>query len=135
MLKLLGTVFGIAFVLVALVCVASCSPQRVDTTKDKKIEHVVRVFMREPTKYSIMARVPGTPRLEMLPLESNVSDIYCKFNFFADVPAGDEMWVLVHFNDNDNPLSFDIHLRSENDVEGGGWNHGKLGSGTTQVVR
>ncbi len=56
----------------------------------------------------------------------------------VDLSQGSLMWVryIKNFNFDFNCLQLlEIHISSEKDIEGGGWNHGKFGRGQTSVIK
>lgn len=61
-------------------------------------------------------------------------------SFVADVPTNEKMWVEIRAKCGSS-FSADcfermtIHIHTPKEVEGGGWNHGKFGSGNTSVIK
>ena len=61
-------------------------------------------------------------------------------DLFTDVSKNQKMWARLvknksHKNDRDGEFYYlEIHVRSVTDIEGGGWDHGKFGSGSTHVI-
>ena len=55
----------------------------------------------------------------------------------TDVSADKKMWVLTrgYYAGRDPVYEYvEIHIHAAKDVNGGGWNHGKFGSGQTNVI-
>ena len=97
---------------------------------------VVRVFWHENTRYSIQIKQNGSKDISVVTFE-NVDVV----KLTADVPENEIMYVRAVGKRNLFGLGFkqydllEIHIHSEKNIEGGGWNHGKQGSGTTNVVQ
>ncbi|MEK7584580.1 MAG: hypothetical protein AAB490_05020 [Patescibacteria group bacterium] len=101
----------------------------------ERIENVQRVFYHERSRYTIMTMDPTTKKAAMRTFYSDVS-------LFFDVENGQPMWALhetvdyTHdFNQWIPVTQTEIHMTSPSAVEGGAWNHGKFGSGSTEVIR
>lgn len=107
--------------------------------EEKRIDNVVRVFWHENTKYSVIVRKHGSAEIETFVLKESMcgDNPRGKVRIVADVPLGNTMWVryVTNFNWNLDCLEvLEIHVHSEKDIIGGGWNHGKFGSGQTVVI-
>ncbi len=109
------------------------------TYEDETITDIVRVFWHEQRHYSFYIQKEGSQ-------EINIKEIDVVYNYdksvkiFSDVPAGNKMWAKIKESRGRTGFNYytvylEIHLHSVKDVEGGGWNHGKFGSGQTQVVQ
>jgi len=125
--------------------------------QDEEVKNVVRVFMNDPNEYTFFINQPESH--ELIVKNFSVRDVRNQgdstliasreVKVFADVPSEKKMWVLVKKVNHiytrmlssqivwQYPIvySLELHIHSEKEVEGGGWNHGKSGSGITQVVR
>ncbi len=115
--------------LVLLFCLLICLG--CETKKNsEQITQVERVFMNEPGVYSFMYRDSG-----QLKVFGGTS--WYQYNVYEDVLPGKPMWVKTEqWTVEGNPtVKYEIHVHFVGDIEGGGWNHGKNGSGTTTVVR
>lgn len=117
-------VFG--FIALALI-VSGC-----ETPSDEKIENVIRVFMHEPNKFSFMIQTQESSEIRMITLEG-------KAEFIADALETEKMWVIargrqVHYGGYVSVNRLEIHIHSPKDINGAGWDHGKFGSGQTQVI-
>jgi len=91
---------------------------------DEKITDVVRIFMHDPNFYSFMVQDSSSSHLKMVSLHN--SSYVAPVSFFADVPQGEKMWVLVHHVraiGANTGMVFEIHIHAPRDVEGAGWNH------------
>ena len=100
-----------------------------------KIENVVRVFMHEPGNYSFLVEDKKSEKLVLMSYYTYNQE---EVDLVTDVPANQKMWATVSWEKRgDGSIFFKeivIHLHSANDVEGGAWNHGKHGRGTTHVL-
>jgi hypothetical protein len=107
-----------------------CSAER---TKVVRYDRIERVFMQDGGTYTLYVRVPGKRQVKTVTLYSGHNG---EHNVFDDVPPGEPMWAETHgysggCNDVDG---FEIHVHALQEVEGGGWNHGKGGHGQTSVI-
>ncbi len=64
--------------------------------------------------------------------------VRCEATFFDDVPQEEDMWAeevydLSDMNGLHNAHCY-FHIHSLKEINGGGWNHGKSGSGQTNVI-
>ena len=124
---------------------------------DEKVENVVRLFMNEPEQYTLF--ITQLESAELLVKTISVSDVRSDWDsslmrgrgvkVIADVPPEKKMWALIRNINHiktallssrviwQYPITYyvEIHIHSEKDVEGAGWNHGKAGGGITQVVQ
>ena len=92
---------------------------------DIKREHIVRVFMHEPGDYSVLVNNNG---------ELVSKTFACKIRLIRDVPYDEPMYYEGERNRDGYFLRVEIHVHSEKDINGAGWNHGKFGSGQTVEV-
>ena len=112
-----------------------------ERTEEVRIDNVVRVFWHEGTRYSLQVRKPNSAEIETIAINNNMcggKSPRDRIKILADVPLLDSMWVryTVNFNWNLDCLeALEIHIHSEKDIDGGGWNHGKFGRGQTSVIR
>lgn len=105
--------------------------------EEVQINNVVRVFWHENTRYSVQVREPNSAEIKTITLNPNMC-LDQQARILADVPFGNPMRVryVIDYNWNLDCLRvLEIHIRSEKDIEGGGWNHGKFGQGQTSVIR
>ncbi len=125
-------------VLIVLLVIAMIS---ISVGCDHKIEavqinNVVRVFWHEGTRYSVQVREPGSTEIKTYVLHGYMCT--GEPQIFADVAAENRMWVKYVMDRNwdlDCLQSLEIHVWSEADIEGGGWDHGKFGRGQTSVIK
>ena len=106
-----------------------------EPTEDR-IENVVAVYMHEVDHYSVAVADSNSAssRVEIAYLSGQYNS-RGRVKIFRDVPAGKMMWVRrVRLNDMDSHVELEIHIHSTADIQGGGWNHGKFGSGQTVVI-
>lgn len=104
--------------------IETAKPVFISTTKYQNVE---RVFFHEPGHYSVL--IPIKKDKELLQMDMGFST----YRIFEDVPQDEQMWasvdeykILGRFN-----YSTNIHIHSAKDINGAGWNHGKIGSGNT----
>ncbi len=128
---------GILLVLCAVI--SGCASQPFE----ERVDDVVRVFWHERGRYSFHIQKDSSSEIEVYPADSGTIKI------IADVPTDQKMWMYVRgYSDGGWSCTgyngehhgrcygvFEIHVHSEQDIEGGGWNHGKFGSGNTVVIR
>jgi len=119
-------------VLVGVVGSIACKPAEI---KETRFDNIVRVFWHEENRYSVMLSEPTTNRLKIVSFPEDGSNV----ELIRDVPAGSPMWAESRIKERgwggpETILSLRIHIHSEKDIVGGGWNHGKLGRGKTTVV-
>jgi len=99
------------------------------------VRNIVRVFWHEYNRYSVMTREPGSREIKTV----NFARYARKVVIIADVRPYESMWarvIPIKGKDLDYWVELvEIHIRTEKDVEGGGWNHGKHGSGSTHVIQ
>jgi len=109
---------------------------------EEKVDNVVRVFWHEHSSYSVMFKDPVTGGLHMRSFPKNIClrSGSAGIAIHDDIPLGEKMWVYAKIKREDfgdiSPCieSLDIHIHSERNIEGGGWSHGKFGSGQTAVL-
>jgi hypothetical protein len=106
----------------------------------ERIDNIVRVFMNVPgSHYTFLIETPGSN--EITERQINVTsreDTPTAIAYKKDVPADQKMWVELNqwtYYGGGNFFTAVVHISSELDIEGGGWNHGKFGSGINQVVQ
>ncbi len=102
---------------------------------DERIDGVVRVFMHEPGRYTVLRRSSAASSIveQQVPQLKYVADTA----YVPDVPEDQPMWVSVHYGgDHLSPIAHIVfHVHSVSDIGGAGWNHGKAGHGQTVVVQ
>lgn len=103
--------------------------------QENKVENIARIFMHEPGVYSfLIADKDGI----LHPTDNyRYSPEHVKMP--SDVPKGKLKWAREYYALDprwpQNPTRYlEIHIHSEKDIEGGGYNHGKFGRGQTSVV-
>jgi len=98
-----------------------------------KVDNIVRVFMHEPGAYNFLVSRNGI----LVPTE-NYRHSPQRVIIMPDVSREQFMWARVYYKEEEGygfPQAYlEIHVHSEKDIEGGGWNHGKFGRGQTVVV-
>lgn len=107
-----------------------------DIPIDNSVRNVVRIFMIEPgKKYAVWVQEPG--QTEIKERVYSHSNDFTNVKVFLDVPKGQKPWIRFHGVNKatePNEITIEFHLPSAESIEGGGWNHGKFGRGTTQVI-
>src|SRR6185436_2921716 len=122
---------SVFFVLIALSALCfGCS--KVIPLPDETIQGVTRIFMHNPNVYSVMIQDPTTKVMTIKSLPTcHGGGNPCTSQFIPDVPNDQLMWVLIKTyrqeTDTVKLSAVEFHVHSEQDVEGGGWNHGKQG--------
>lgn len=117
-------------------CLIGCGGEPRKTTT--KYTGITRVFMH--TKYYVTVFVPQEDgKIKQISLYGNRTGTISDedgVQFVQDVPPGESMWAETtdHFDGWSSWTETTVHIHSVNDVEGGSWNNGKHGSGTTNVV-
>lgn len=99
----------------------------------ERVENVARVFMHDRDEYTLAIRATDSPELIM---RKYYVECWSGIRMIADVPPEQPMWVSVTWKEDWSrtfPVSLEIHIHSEKDLEGGKWERDKR-SGTTTVV-
>lgn len=100
-----------------------------------KVENIERIFFHENFRFIYLVRKENGD-IEPVSL-TYFHEQKSKLTYYDDVPAGKLMWALIKGKGNPKDgiiADIKIHMHSVKDIEGGGWNHGKFGSGNTTVV-
>ncbi len=96
--------------------------------RQRTISNVVRVFWHEAERYSIMVVEPDN-QLKIISLNTTMCSNSDGMHIYQDVKMGDKMWVYEKlksdFLNGECIIELHLHISSEKDIEGGGWNHGK----------
>ncbi len=114
--------------LTVLVFLLSCS-----APFERKIDNIARVFWHEGHNYSFYVQQEGISEIKII-------EFYriWKVKIIADVPADKKMWAHIKgASGGCDGLQYEyaeIHIHTAKDISGGGWNHGKFGSGQTHVI-
>ena len=124
------------FVTLTLLVGCNCSNSEYTEMPDEKIGGVVRIFMHEPSRYSVMVQDPNSSELKTA--EFNLYN-FCRAKIIADVPKDEKRWISLKSKKHNVSkrtyyTSFELHIHSAEDINGAGWSHGKFGSGTTTVI-
>ena len=129
---MLRNVQYLGFALTLLMLSACAGPKPQPTSEH--IENIQRVFYHEASRYTLMIVDPETKQATMRTFDNVV--------LIFDVSDGEPMWALYTVTDFFRGISkwiliyqLKIHMSSPSAVEGGAWNHGKFGSGSTEVIR
>lgn len=125
--------FLLAVLVISLPAIlAGCGPLPPD--REIVIKDIVQVSHHERDLYTFRIQEGSSPELERV-------TIYFKGKprEIMDVPLGQKMWVKYtarwEFGMNaPTKINGEIHFHSVKDIQGGGWDHGKHGRGTTTVL-
>ena len=97
-----------------------------------RVEDIVRIFMHRPNDYTFIYGKAG----EEYKLTGMTASSYDMVTFVPDVPKDTPLWAItIGCEQGVFTRSVEIHIRQPIDVEGGGWNLGKNGSGMTIPVQ
>lgn len=115
-----------------MIALVGCSSEK----REFRVDNVVRVFWHEDTRYSVHVQQGSANEIEVQTYLVSCQERIVRI--FTDVPAGSKMWLAGrHYSNWINGACFsylEIHVHSTQDIEGGGWDHGKFGRGQTTVV-
>lgn len=133
---LLTTIFG----LVLSGCgVVVCEPR--PEPEPVRVDHVVRVLMHDPNDYTLMVQDPGSThvRQRRFYAATEYNKSFCRgaglMEIYTDVLPEEDVWaVYKHIEGSTQGCLTELHLHSPQEIQGGGWNHGKFGSGQTNVL-
>lgn len=113
----------------AILCLFSCVSHC--ATEHNTIDNVRAVYMHDSNTYSFLIIDRNTDREYTKSFDANT------VRFVRDVPTGQLLW--VEFDDNSHPCqgtgdSLTVHLQADTQVQGGSWDYGKSGNGTTNLI-
>ncbi|MBI4458224.1 hypothetical protein HY633_04635 [Candidatus Uhrbacteria bacterium] len=119
-----------------------CAQEAECKQSTRRIDNIARVFMHQPKSYSFLIHFvdsdDGYPIFNVVRFEDGKKfSHYLSIVFVADVAPENPMWAREEFVGvaGENCIySAEIHIHSPADISGAGWNHGKSGSGQTNVV-
>jgi len=124
-----------ALLLLALIGLVGCGGQ---TTIREERRVCVKVFMHQPNEYSCMYFDPSTSELKTVSFRNWYKDETLKI--VADVPPDNPMYYEATYKTTDRIIDTHkevyaaIHIHGAEDIQGGGWDHGKFGRGQTIIV-
>ncbi len=97
------------------------------------ISNIKSIHMHEPGHWSVWVEDPATGIRTRQDVTANCS---CRppETYIPDVKGSNSMWAEVTRN-RGAMQKIIFHTRSDTDIEGAGWNHGKFGKGQTVVVK
>lgn len=104
----------------------------------ERFDRLVRIFLHERdmsnnhSTYTIWYPSEQSDEIQMRTFTCRNENIHV----FVDVhDEGDQAWALYRpRTDSRHPENLNFHLRAVEEVIGGGWNHGKFGSGRTEAI-
>ena len=92
---------------------------------EKIVGNIQAIFYHEKGSYTL---VTNGERSQLV-----MTTFYgAKVTIFRDIPQNRDPWALVQKDGGEERV--EIHIRSIDDINGAGWNHGKFGSGTTVKI-
>lgn len=126
-------VLALLFALVLVVSFVGCNQTK---TKSHRLDNIARVFMNEPRIYTFLVRDSIGLTVVVLHERRNEYEHY-NVQFVQDADPKSPMTAEWRGVTTDSCLYDDltIHIHSPIEIEGGGWDYGKFGHGTTQVVQ
>jgi len=118
------------FALVMMFTLLSCCDQK-NTPNIVKYPRVERVFMHDPGEYSFLYKDESSGQLISINKNIFKAKAYsAKYVLIPDVNNDDFCWAEVDMNNS----IITIHIHDSSEIAGGGWNHGKFGSGSTTPI-
>ncbi len=128
-----GCLSILAFIIIFVVVVYSDTQDRPSIYMEPERLELEQVMEHESKHYSVKYKAENNELIEINFGRQNNS-----VKIIADVPEGEPIWGLI--NRGKTPrgdvhyLGGEIHVHSGRDINGGGWDHGKYGSGQTVPV-
>jgi hypothetical protein len=104
--------------------------------RGEHVTHVKRIFMQDPKRFTLLVQDVHTRKMQIREMPFfEYCGLYAT-TFVPDVSVGDDLWVMVveKRSGGVSRCTAEMHIHSEGDLEGGGWNHGKRGHGQTTVL-
>jgi len=100
-----------------------------------KILNVERVYWHEGCFYSFTVPIENSVGFHNVSAPRGLCD-RDNVSIIPDVPTGEKMWVhyVIEKRVDTYLDKLEIHVHAVTDINGGGWNHGKLGTGQTTVI-
>jgi hypothetical protein len=124
-------------IIVLLMILVGCGKDGPD--KEVIIKDVVRIFYHEEDKYTFMIQEEGSQEIISLTVYFRFYSSNKRLHIITDVEPCQKMWVKYtsYYSRNLGEVTknAEIHIHSSQDISGGGWDHGKFGSGTTSVLQ
>lgn len=123
---------------VALLALGAMNGCKTKPSKTVHIENIERVFMHERGNYTFLIRADDDS-LKPVTVELRRWDE----RFITDVPDGMPAWATYQLNGQNTdrvcpydtePCNLIIHLHNTKQLYTAGWDHGKFGSGTMNVI-
>lgn len=101
-----------------------------------KYDNIKAVYYHEGNLYSFARMNPTSTNSEVEMLR--FGGWMTRVRIFTDVAPSNSMWIegdMVKEGGGGIHYEYDIHIHSVDDVNTGGWNHGKFGRGTTTRIQ
>lgn len=112
----------------SLLLISSCCDVKKPLPTPIKYSSIERVFMHDPGVYSFLYKDEATN--ELISVNTVGKNHYWRYHVYTDVKPEDFCWAEV----DETKSVTSIHVHSSSEIMGGGWNHGKFGSGSTTPV-
>jgi len=130
------------FLIVAVVTAPGCDnkPEKIESTI---VSGITRVLMHERGHFTFLVQHKNHKKLGQLEAKVSASNVkifedlrddetirveyFCPSRNCKPVPVSFSIWSI-------KPSLLIIHIHSEKEINGAGWNHGKSGSGSTVVI-
>ena len=108
-------------------------------TFDVKIENIERIHYHEGASFTYWQRVEGHKIIPIRFRHSWWGYEKTKIIIYDDLKPDEKMWAIERGSGDPHEEGsvvdyVEIHVHSIKEIQGGGWNHGKFGRGTTTVV-
>jgi hypothetical protein len=133
-MKRMRTRFLLAILTVFLPILLFAGCGELEPDHEVVIRDVVQVNWHEQTRYTFWVQKAGSSEIDRITIDFNDEP-----RRLADVPPFEKNWVkyTAHYVRGMNGAicnKGEIHLHNVKDIQGGGWDHGKFGRGTTSVI-
>lgn len=105
--------------------------------RDEKVLNIQRILMHEPRHFTVLVQDSNTNIIKGRDIEVSGDDIV----YIPDVGESGTNWAVLHWdylqenNYYHSVIKVTFHIKSPEIINGAGWNHGKFGSGQTEVVQ
>lgn len=127
-----STMIVVGLVLLALVpfvLIKACPEAVYESPMDVRVDNVVRIFMHTPNSFTVLIEQTGTKELKL-----HKFDFAATVTVFADVAPESKMWAMFKRDKGKGYGVLELHVHAPASIEGGGWDKGKDGRGTTHVI-
>lgn len=106
------------------------------TVHKEEIKNISRIFMHENCKYTFFISDGNLETMKTFHIHHGGTS---NVRIVRDVESDKPMWAVLEYHDKWNRgdkdyFKAEFHIRTVDDINGAGWNHGKFGRGTTNVL-